>query len=387
MTDLRITDVKTYIVPGQPATTHQWRNSKTFLFVKLETNKGIDGWGEAYVLNDRERSEAVHIDEMKRHLLDFDPSMIKGFQYWAYNYFAERRCGIDLYCAISAVEIAMWDIMGKYYNTPVYNLLGGPFHKKLRVYANLGARAFRTPDEVAQAAKEMVKQSFTAVKLYPFTYLEEEDVVVERIAKVREAIGDKVDLMIDVWRAPDPKKIINVAKRIEPLNIIWYEEPISSDDLDTMAGIRKKVSLPIVTGECICGKRGFNEVIKKNAADILNADVSVVGGILELKEIATLAETNYIQVGPHNCNSTTVATSATVHAACTMPNFFILEIFPWFWDIGDKICKNQLRIQDGFYHIPEGPGLGLDMNEDFLASQVYKEKPPQKITGFELKGA
>ena len=372
MSELRITDVKTYIVPPAAALTQKWRKSKTFLFVKLETNKGIDGWGESYVLADRERSTETIISEMKRYLIDYDPSKIKSFQYWAYNLFAERRPGIDLFCAVSGVEIAMWDIMGKFFNTPVYNLLGGPVHEKLRAYANLGGGGFKTPDEVAKAAQEMVKLGYTAVKLYPFTYGEEEDICVERVAKVREAVGNKIDVMVDVWREPDPKRVVNVAKRIEPLNVSWYEEPIAPDNLDAMAEIRRKTTLPIVTGECICGKRFYNEVFKKNAADILNADVSVVGGILELKEIAAMAEANYVEIGPHNCNSSTVATSASVHAACTMPNFSILETFPWFSEIGDKICKNQLRVVDGYFHLPEGPGLGLDMNEDFLASQVYE---------------
>ena len=120
-------------------------------------------------------------------------------------------------------------------------------------------------------------------------------------------------------------------------------------------------------------------MLKAGAADILNADVCVAGGILELKEIASMAEANYIKIGPHNCNSTTIGTSATAHVACTMPNFHILEIFPSYWEIGEKLCKNQLRMHDGYFYLPEGPGLGLEMNEDFIAAQEYKARPTRSL--------
>lgn len=386
MTDLRITDVKTYIVPPSYSTDIKWCDNKSFLFVKIETNRGIDGWGECYTLGDRERSTQMLIKEMKRYLLDFDPSMIKRFQHWTYNQYSEQRSSIDLACAISGVEIAMWDILGKYYNTPVYKLLGGPVHKKLRAYANLAANGFKTPEEVAEQAKEMVKLGFTAVKVYPFDFGEEDKAVLERVIKVREAVGDNVDILVDVWRQAEPKRVIRIAKKMEPLNIVWFEEPIASDNLDVMADIRNKINLPVVTGECIWAKRAFNDVFKKQAADIINPDVSVVGGILELKEIAIMAEANYVKIGPHNSNSSTVSTSASVHASCTMPNFYMLETFPDSWAIGKKICKNPLPIIDGYYHITDASGLGLEMNEDFLASQVYKERPIRSgILDYKLK--
>lgn len=376
MSELRITDIKTYIVPPSfDDDPQKWGDSKTFLFVKLETNKGIDGWGECYVLRDRERCTELYIKEMKRHLVDFDPSRIKHFQNWAYNSFAESRPGIDLFCAISGVEIAMWDIMGKYYNTPVYNLLGGPVHNKLRLYANLASNGYKSPEEVAKYAREMVAMGFTAVKMYPFDFGESDDEVYERIVKVREAIGDNVDLMIDLWRKTQPGQAVNMAKRIEPLKITWFEEPIPSDNMEVLADIRHRISQPVVAGECIWGKRAYNTLFRAGAVDIINADISVAGGILELKEIASMAEANYIKIGPHNSNSTTVSTSAAVHAACTMPNFEILEIFPTYLEMGDKMCKNQLRMKDGYYYLPEGPGLGVDMNEDFLASVEYKARP------------
>ena len=289
MSELRITDIKTYIVPMVPAQEGKFNKSKPFLFVKLETNKGIYGWGEPYTLPNRERSIQMHITEMKTQLIDYDPSKIKNFQHWAYNHYGEKRVGIDLYCAISGIEMAMWDIMGKYYNTSVYNLLGGQVRDKIRVYANISS-GFKTLDAEIDRALEMVDQGYTAIKIYPFLYGLDEDGIVERVAKIREALGNKIDLLVDVWRTENPRLALNVAKRIEKYNICWYEEPIAPDNYDVAAELRSRTTLPIVAGECICGKRGFNEVIKKNAAEIFNANVGVAGGILEMKEIAAMAE-------------------------------------------------------------------------------------------------
>ena len=175
MPQMKIIKVSTYIVPSEVHVNPKWYEGKTFLFVKLETDAGIDGWGEAYVLGDRERSTQTLIQEMERYLLGYNPLRIKNFQHWAYNFYAEQRPGIGLSCAISAIEIAMWDIMGKYFKTPIYNLLGGPIFKKLRVYANLASSSFKTPSEIANYALDMVKQGFTAVKMYPFDYSTDDD--------------------------------------------------------------------------------------------------------------------------------------------------------------------------------------------------------------------
>lgn len=374
MSELRITDIKTYIVPMVPAEEGKFNKSKPFLFVKLETNKGIYGWGEPYTLPNRERSIQMHITEMKTQLIDYDPSKIKNFQCWAYNHYGEKRVGIDLYCAISGIEMAMWDIMGKYYNTPVYNLLGGQVQDKIRVYANISS-GFKTLDAEIDRALEMVDQGYTAIKIYPFLYGLDEDGIVERVAKIREALGNKIDLLVDVWRTENPRLALNVAKRIEKYNICWYEEPIAPDNYDVAAELRSRTTLPIVAGECICGKRGFNEVIKKNAAEIFNANVGVAGGILEMKEIAAMAEANYIKLCPHNCSSPTVSTNAVVHTVATVPNFYILETFPSYREMGAKLSVNMLPIENGYIRIPNAPGLGIEMNEDFLASIPYCESP------------
>ncbi len=380
MSNLKITDIKTYIVPTIQASevTYNWSGTKQFLLVKIETNEGIEGWGECYTLADRERATEMHIEEMKSYLIGFDPTKIRYFQHWGYNLFGERRAGIELFCAISGLEIAMWDILGKYLKTPVYTLLGGPVHKKLKVYANLGPDGVKTPEEEVKMALELSRvYGYTAFKLYPFANGEDEDQMVERIAKFREGIGKDYEVMIDVWRVTDARLSLNVAQRIEKYNISWYEEPIGPDNLDVLKELKAKTKLPLVAGEAMFGKRWFNEVCKRNLVDYINPDISVVGGISEMKEIASIAEANYIKIGPHNCNSSTVALSATVHAACTMPNLSAIETFPWHVEIGDKMAKNQLMVKDGYLMLPEGRGLGIEINEDYLESLKYEPRPPK----------
>ena len=377
---MKIRDIKTYIVPTIQASevTYHWSGTKQFLLVKIETDEGIDGWGECYTLADRERGTAMHVEEMKSYLVGSDPTRVKNFRNWVYNLFGERRAGIDLYCAASGIEIAMWDILGKKLGVPVYTLLGGPVHKKLKAYANIGPDGVKTPQQEVEMALELARANgYKAFKLYPFANDETDDQIVERIAYFREGIGKDYEIMIDVWRIPDARQALDVARRIEKYGISWYEEPIGPDNLDVLAQMKAGTTLPLVAGEAMFGKRWFNEVCKRNCVDYINPDVSVVGGIGEMVDIATIAEANYIKVGPHNCNSSTVALNATVHAACVMPNLSAIETFPWHVEIGDKMCRNQLKVQDGFLLLPEGPGLGIEMNEEFLASLPYEPRPPK----------
>ena len=378
MKSLKITDVKTYIIPAVPKekTRYDWAGSKEYILVKIETDKGISGWGECYTLGDRVLSTTVHVEEMKRYLLGSDPTRIEYFRNWVYNLFGERRPGIDMYCAASGVEIAMWDILGKSLDAPVYKLLGGKVMDRLPAYANIAPDGSRSPEEEGRMALEMAKAyGYRSFKIYPFTNDEAEDEIVERVAKVREIIGPDYGLMLDIWRIPDARAALNVARRVERYDICWYEEPIGPDDLDVLAAIKAGTTLPLVAGEAMYGRRWFSEVCKRNCVDYVNPDVAVVGGISEMKAIAAIAEANYIKVGPHNCNSSTVALNATIHASCTMSNLFGVETFPWYEETGDKLCFNQIKVKDGYLEIPEGPGLGIEMNEEYIGSLEYVPKP------------
>lgn len=382
---MKITAIKNFLVhPYNPQNTPQSGliGVKNWLLVKVETDEGITGWGEAYTMADRDRNIAQHISELTRYLVGKDPFHIKHFTQMVYNDFAGRRGAFDLFCAMSSIEQALWDIVGKRLDTPVYNLLGGPCRNKIRVYANGWFGGVSTPEELALRAMEIVKAGFTALKFYPFPrpfrlFISKEDemVAVDKVRAVREAVGPDIDILIDAWRSVAPRHAIQVAKMMEEFNPFWYEEPVPSENLDALAEVRRAIRLPVVTGETLYAKAAFREVLEKRAADILNPDVASCGGILELKEIAAMAEPYYVAVAPHNYNSTTIALAATIQVAAIIPNFLITEYYVNFAEPGNTISVNPFKVEEGYIKLPTTPGLGLEINEEALKKYSYREFP------------
>ena len=359
---------------------------KNWLFIKVETDEGIIGWGEAYTMRDRDRSIAQHVSDLSRYLIGRNPFHIKHFSQIVYNDFAGRRGAIDLFCALSGIEQALWDIVGKKLGTPVYNLLGGPCRDRIRVYANGWTTngswnsAIFSPKELAQKAIETVKMGFTALKFEPFpgpcrTYISKQDekAAVENVRIVREAVGPDIDILVEVHRRLAPMYAIRLAKRMAEYNPFWFEEPVASENIEALVEVRKRIDLPVVTGETLCTKAAFREVLEKRAADILNPDVSHCGGILELKEIAAMAEPHYVAVCPHNHNSTTISLAATLQVAAVIPNFLITEYFVNYTEIGNTILETPFEMVNGYFKLPTAPGLGVTINEEALKSFAYQQ--------------
>jgi galactonate dehydratase len=199
---------------------------------------------------------------------------------------------------------------------------------------------------------------------------------------MREALGPDVELLIEVHRRLAPMYAVRIAREIAQYRPFWYEEPVSAQNLDLLAEVRSQIPIPVVTGEELYTKSDFRVVFEKRAADIINPDVCNVGGILELKEIAAMAEPCYVAVSPHNYNSTTIGLAATVHASATMPNFLITEYFVNFEPIGREIAKPPLIQQDGYVALPTAPGLGIDLDEEALRARAYQPFPDRKIRQF-----
>ncbi|MDE2889923.1 MAG: mandelate racemase/muconate lactonizing enzyme family protein [Gemmatimonadota bacterium] len=378
---MRIERIKTFLVhPG---------SAKNWLFVKLETDAGIHGWGEAYTQHDRDRSVQIHVEELGRYLRGRSPFDIKHFTYVAYTDFASKRGAMDLYAAISAIEQAMWDIVGKSLNQPVYNLLGGACRNRIKVYAN-GWGSWYDPgkglDELAERAAGVVARGFTALKFDPFpgpwrSIIDrtDEQTAVDRVRAVREAVGPNVDILVEVHRRLTPAHAIRVARGMEPYSPFWYEEPVSSRDLDGLAEAKRDIRIPVVTGEELYTKTEFREVFEKRAADVVNPDVCNCGGILELREIAAMAEPCHIAVSPHNYNSTTVGLAATMQAAAGMPNFLITEYFVNFEPAGNEIAVEPFVVEDGYITLPTAPGLGIDLDEGALAKHPFRSFPGRNL--------
>ena len=373
---MQITDIKTFLVhPGK---------AKNLCFVKIETDEGIYGWGECYTQSDRDVQITAHVDQLKRYLIGRDPTNIKHFTQMAFDDFAGRRGSMDYYCAISGLEHAMWDIAGKAYGAPVHKLIGGACRDKIRVYANGWSGGNPTPDSLAERASEVIEAGFTALKFDPIpgrwrTYVSKdvEDAAVENVRAVREAVGPDVDILVEMHRRLAPMHAVRIAHEIERYRPFWYEEPILAENIPALASVRQKINIPVVTGEELYTKFEFREVFERQAADILNPDVCNVGGILELKEIAAMAEPYFVVISPHNFNSTTVGLAATIQVSAAIPNFLITEYFVNLEELGRDIAKNPFEVKDGYIQIPDAPGLGIDLDEERLAAYPYKPFPPR----------
>lgn len=374
---MQVTALKTFLVdPGV---------GKNWLFVKVETDAGLYGWGEAYTQADRDQAIETHIKQLGRYLTGRDPFAIKHFTFLAYNDYANKRGSMEFYCAISAIEQALWDIVGKAAGQPVYNLLGGKCRERVRVYAN-GWGGGGTPDEAAKQAAAVVAQGFTALKFDPFpnpwrAYIDrqQEDAAVAKVAAVRAAVGPDVEILIEVHRRLAPMHAVRVAARMAEHRPFWYEEPVSFRDLDSLVEARAQIQLPVVTGEEVYTKLEFKEVFARRAADIINPDVCNVGGILELREIAAMAEVHHVAVAPHNYNSTTMGLAATLHAAAGMPNFLITEYFVNFAAVGAELTNRPFVVDQGYITLPTAPGLGLELDEVALQRRPYRQFPLRQL--------
>ncbi|MEX0762636.1 MAG: mandelate racemase/muconate lactonizing enzyme family protein [Dehalococcoidia bacterium] len=375
---MKITDVSVHKMnPG---------SGKNLMFVKLQTDAGITGWGEAYTQADRDIQVEAHIDQLARYLEGRDPFHIRHFTHVVHEDFATKRSAMDLHCAVSGIEIAMWDIVGKALDRPIYDLLGGPVRPRIRLYAN-GWGGGKSPDDAAKAAATVVNErGFTALKFDPFPgpwreYVgyEELEHATNVVKAVREAVGPRVELLIEVHRRLAPMNAIRVAKMLEPFHPYWFEEPCPPDNIDAIKEVKDNTTIPVVTGEALYTRNGFREVFDKRAADIINPDICNTGGILELTQIAAMAQPHYIGVSPHGWNSTGIGAAAAVHASATIPNFLIYEYMVHVEAASRDICINYNEPQDGYLELPKEPGLGVEIDEEKLAKYPYKQFPPRGI--------
>lgn len=356
---MKVTDVKTYVVDHGPT---------NYVFVKVETDAGISGVGEA-TLEGKELSVAAAIQEVARGLVDHDPLAIEAF--WRRWHMTSCWKGVTDFTAVSGLEQALWDIAGKAYGQPVYRLLGGPVRERVRAYTWPGP--YTTPEECGQAAAEAVEQyGFTALKFDPFRdeYFTISpaglDYAVACMRAARAAVGPGVGIAVDGhWRF-GPPAAIQIAQALEPIGLLFFEEPVPSDSDEMLARVRAAVRVPLATGERHYTRWGIWGLLKERLVDVIQADICHAGGILELRKMAAMAEPCGVTMAPHNPNGP-IALAAVVHFAACTPNFLITE-YVHTRTLGHALAPGAPRVEaDGHIPLPAAPGLGVELDEAALA--------------------
>ena len=372
---MKVTDIKTFIVDC-------YRTN--WVFVKVYTDEGIDGVGEG-TLEYKEKALQGAIDHIKSYLVGKDPRQIEKHYHDIYRD-AYWRGGAVLMSALSAVEMALWDILGKSLGVPVYQLLGGKVNDDCRIYANGWFARAKTAAEFAAKAKEAVARGIDALKWDPFgkSYLQisNKDLshAIECVAAVREAVGKDVDLLIEAHGRFDVPTGIKIAQEMAPFKPMLLEEPVPPNNLQALKAVREKSPVPISAGERLYTRYDYNELFRLRAADYIQPDVSHAGGIMELKKLAGIAEAHYIPFAPHN-PSGPVANAATLQLAACCPNFCILEIMYSDVDYRKLITNENLIFENGRMKIGDRPGLGIEINEEECLKHPYVEHNLRHYTG------
>lgn len=372
---MKVTDVKTFVVDC-------YRTN--WVFVKVYTDEGIDGVGEA-TLEYKEKALCGAVEHIREYLIGKNPLEIEKHWFEIYRG-AYWRGGAVLMSALSAVETALWDILGKTLNVPVYQLLGGKVRDKVRIYVNGWFAGAKEPKEFAEKAKEAMERGVTALKWDPFgkNYLELSSSELNRalncVAAVRESVGSEVDLLIEGHGRFNIPTAIKIAKELEPFRPMLFEEPVPPDNLEALKEVRSKSLVAISAGERLYTRWDYRRMFDLMAADYIQPDVSHAGGILELKKIAAEAESRYIPFAPHN-PSGPAANAATLQLAANCPNFSILEIMYADVDYRKAITNEELNYKDGYMEIPNKPGLGIELNEEECQKYPYMPHTLRHYTG------
>ncbi|WP_024736044.1 mandelate racemase/muconate lactonizing enzyme family protein [Enterocloster asparagiformis] len=358
---MKITDIKTI-------------RAEQYLFVQVYTDEGITGLGESGTWAYLEASEAV-IHRFKHYLIGQDPLQIE--HHWQYLYRAHHFRGSAIMGALAAIDIALWDIAGKYHNVPSYMLLGGKCRDKVRTYFHVIGDSTEKLVEGCIRAKEL---GFTAVgHLTPFlddgrdtvyneTYVQKMTRAADRVRRYREAVGDEVDICLELHRRMSPAEAIVLGQEVAPYHPYFYEDPVLPDNMDSMAWVAEHINIPIATGERLLNIQEFSMLLRRNAVHFVRPCVCAAGGLSHAKKVAALAEAFNVQVVPHNPLGP-VSTAVSVQLAACIPNFAIQE----YSNIeSSEIVKKPVELKDGYLIVPDAPGIGVELQEDLEKRHPYR---------------
>ena len=381
---MKLKDIKTFVVGNPPP--HY--GGRYFVFVKLTTDGNVSGVGEAYCVPFHPDIVARMIEDVfARYLEGEDPHNIERMWRRVYSSGFTQHADLTLMGVLSALEMACWDIIGKEAGQPVYNLLGGRVHERLRSYTYIYARpgdkvdVYQDPDLSAQRAAELVAQGFTAIKFDPagpYTAFDGRqlrlpalDLCERFMSQLREAVGSKADLLFGTHGQMTAAGAIRLARRLEPYDPLWFEEPVPPDAPEEMAKVARATSIPIAAGERLATKYEFGRLLRAGGAAILQMNLGRVGGILEAKKIASMAEVDHVQIAPHlYCGP--VVGAANIQLATCSPNFLIQESIETWQGFHAAILKKPIRWSEGYIIPPTEPGLGVELNEAYIEGFPYQ---------------
>ncbi len=354
---IKITDIKTFLVGA----------GRNYCFVKVFTDQGIHGIGEAYSCGPDEATVKV-IEDFKGWLVGQDPRNIEHLWTLMYN-FTRFPGGLVVNAAMSGIEHALWDIAGKAAGLPVYMLLGGKCRDKIRVYQSAGGNE---PSQVAESAKRLVeKYGYTAVKMSPhmsngakMSINAVTRMAGQRVGAVRAALGPDVDIGVDIHaKFFEINRAIRMAKEIEQFNPMWLEEAIRCENTEAFTKLAEHVNIPLASGECNYTRHEFRTILASQCLDIAQPDICLCGGVLEMKKIAAMADAHYVRIAPHNPMGP-LANVVNTHFAASTPNFFILEYHPDDDSPRKDLLQETNIVKDGYLPLPNKPGWGVELNEE-----------------------
>jgi len=360
-----------------------------WIFLSIETKCGITGIGEVYSASFHPEVLVKAIEDVfGRYLKGQDPHHVERLYRECYSSGFTQRPDLTMMGVLSGLEMACWDIVGKSANKPIYELIGGRIHEKLRSYTYLypvdknGQHNYEDPSLGAECAIEDKEKGFTAIKFDPagpYSAYSGHQISLNRLEhsenycrKIREAVGDDCDILIGTHGQMTPSSAIRLAKRLEQFDPLWFEEPVPPGQSSAMAEVAKKTSIPVATGERLTSKYEFYDVLKNNSASIIQMNLGRVGGILEAKKIASLAEVYYAQIAPHVYNGP-VGAAASIQLATATPNFLIQECIKTWDGFYQEVLQEPIKWTQGHIIPSLKPGLGIELNYDIVkANSPYK---------------
>lgn len=383
---MKIRDIETFVVGNPPP----GFGGRYFLFVKLVTDTGIEGFGEIYCATFSPHVvEKMIQDTAERHLVGRDPRRIEDLVRRVYGSGYTLRPDVSLGAVLSGLEMACWDILGKEVGKPVHALLGGWVRERLRTYTYLypaadeGNDFYTDPERSAERAAQYVREGFTAIKFDPAgpysvydgrqPALDDLELSERFCARIREAVGDDADLLFGTHGQFTPAGAIRLARKLERFDPLWFEEPVPPENPAGMARVAAATSIPIATGERLSTKYEFARVLEADAAAILQPNLARAGGLLEAKKIAALAEIHQAQIAPHLYNGP-IAGAAAIQLAACIPNFLVLEGIRDWTGFHAELLKTPIRWEEGHVIVPDAPGLGVELDEDVARAHPWTGK-------------